>query len=433
MLCCFLFPRTFTYIKDNIGIVILFSSAVIRYLFTPMLLMCTGKMLSTLRPTTGSFRAACVIMALELIVVFALFDYIWTKHKKKIASISLDDMEPAGFKLSITGFVFLALLLLLFLLRGHASNVFSHLSTWFVRFNDRSELYTYDLIAFQVIKAIIVITLVSFFAKAFHKREGFSRWFYFILACLVAAANTYVFVYDARATLAELFLSTMYMLISFFPKAKGTLSRMFGVTGVLFVIMVFAESTMSYSVDTGFNGCFASSLAEVTELYVSGPSVVAKTIDTYSVVRSNMSIDVVWSDIIHGINIFSTVPFLRPLYNTASAETTNSLFKMSIGSYNYMMPNYALCNYYFSDILGWLFEIPLLALLFKFLSKMDVVKRKYNDAMFYYAVTYIEVETGMAFFSENAYLLVHVITGTTLWLVLFYYVNRFGSRFRLHT
>ena len=429
--CCFLFPRVFTYIQDNIGLVVLFSSIVIRYLLTPVMLTITGEMLPTLRPSVSSFRYASIIMSIELIVVFILFDYIWTKHKKRINDLSFSDDKPANFRLSVTGLAFLLFLLLLFLLRGHASNVFSHLSTWFTRFKDFSELYTYDLIAFQVIKSIVVLTLVSFFAKAFHKTSGFGKWFFFVLACLVAALNTYLFMYDARAALAELFLSTMYMLISFFPKARGALSKMFGLTGVLFVVMVFAESTMEYTSNTVWDMSFASKLTNMTELYFSGPSVVAKTIDTYSFVRSNMSIDVVWSDLIHGINIFSTVPFLRPIYNTANTEITNSLFKMSIGSYPYMMPNYSFCTYYFSDLFGWLFEIPLLACLFKFLTKMDLAKKKYNDAMFYYAVTYIEVEIGMAFFSENVYLLIHVITGTTIWLVLFFYINRFGNRFKL--
>ena len=163
------------------------------------------------------------------------------------------------------------------------------------------------------------------------------------------------------------------------------------------------------------------------ELYCSGPSVVAKTIDTYSYVRSNMSLAVIWSDFLNGVRIFSTVPFLRPLYNTAGADITNSLFKASIGNYPYMMPNYSFCTYYFGDILGGFFEIPLLAGLVMFLAKMDLLKKKHNDAMFYYAVTYIEVEIGMAFFSENVYLLIHVITGTTIWLVLFFYINRFGA------
>ena len=118
---------------------------------------------------------------------------------------------------------------------------------------------------------------------------------------------------------------------------------------------------------------------------------------------------------------------------TARGDITNSLFKESIGGYPYMMPDYSFCTYYFSNLFGWFFEIILNTLLIKFLCLIDLLKRKYNDAIFYYAVTYIEIELGMCFFVENIYLFFHVISGMVIWIIIFFYLNRIGKKNKKYT
>lgn len=431
--CCFLFSRTFRYWKDSIALTIIFVSIYVRYLVTPLLIALSGTCVSTFMPTPESYRIALVVQIFELVVTLAVIDYIWGRYKKRKRQITLinnnEERKPAEFKLTLFGFVFIFLLLFLVFSRGHLQNVLDHLSTWWSISTDSSDLYAYDMMAIDVAKSAIAITIISVLARFYHKTQSvFVRGVLFILAFAVGLASTVYYQYTQRTALVQLMLSVMAMMISFFPNKRRLLLMVFGVGGAAFVIYIFAIGSMQYEIG-GINDNLLEKAAKMAELYVTGPSMLAITRDRYDWVVSNMSISTYFSDIIHSIHIFGLFPVIRNINDLVSGiPTTNQLFVESLWGLTYILPNYSLCTYYVSSIFGWLLEIGSIVLTIKMVCMVDSKKYLYNDACYYYAMAYTEILLGQVVFVNNMFLFFHAFTSLPFWLLMFWAINKLGSR-----
>ena len=435
--CRFVFARTFQCWKDNLALTIIFASIYCRYLVIPLTISLSGTCLSTLNPSSSSYRMALFIQIFELFIALIAIDCIWLRYKRnqnKYATSVVwqnNNRIPADFRLSVLGFVFVIALILLVIVRGHMQNVFSHLSTWWSISSDTTDLYYYDLMAVDVVKNIIAITLISLFARVYHKSSSkFNRAVMLLLALLIGIASTMYFQYTQRTAIAQVVLSVLFMMLAFFPQKRKLMLAVFGIGGMFFVFYVFAIGTMRYEVG-GSNENIIERTSEILELYVTGPTMVAISRDNYSHIVSNMSIATGLSDILNTVHIFGLFPFLRGITGLVSEiPTTNDLFKASINGFTYVMPNYSLFTYYFSNIFGWLVEVVSIFGIIKVICEIDKRKNKFNDACYHYAIAYTEVILGQTLFVFNSFLLVHSFTSTPLWLLFFFYVNRKGNQLR---
>ncbi len=434
----FVFPRAHSYWKDNIGFIILFVSIWIKYLITPFLITLSQSTVNTLDPTVFSLRVSSLLAVFELYVTLFIVQHLWAKHKSRWNTetsyeVRRDDAEHATFKLYWTGVLFLLALFTLIAMRGHMSGVFSHLSTWFDQSADTSDFYTYDLVAFEVVKSGVVLIGISFFARRFYKTQSMGlRFIYFILALVIAIFNTYYFQYDQRTALTQLILATMFMFLSFFPSQRKLIIPVSVFFGVGLVIVVFLDGTMHYSIGQSVSNNFIAEISKLSELYVSGPTVVAKTLDTISSVRMHVSIETFCADIIRSMNFLSMIPFTRWITSSVNGiPTTNDLFKASIGNFNYILPNYTFACYYVSEVFGWLLEIIFIWATIKIICYIERKKAEHNDALYFYSFTYFETILGQAIFVNNFRLLWHSFTGLPFWLLIFAFFNNLGKNYKL--
>ncbi len=426
-LSVFVFGRAYTYWKDNIAFVIIFLSIAVRYFATPVLMVLSGSHL--FNPTAESFRVASIVYCYEIIVLLFCIDYFWTKHKAKRHKVVCElKRERADFELSWAGWLFLMMLLALVVVRGHLGNVFSHLSTWWNRFENNDVLYTYDLVAVEVIKSALVLSLVSFFAKLYYKNNGFLKILFLVLALCVAVSNTMLYQYENRTSIIQLFLSTMYLFISFFPHKKKSIVPLFVIGGTVLVGIIFYE--MNISTSSAKNSL--TSISKSAELYVTGPSMVAKTRDTYYLVREDFGLRNIWADFVKGFHFFDMLPFLRPIYRTAvSIPRTNDLFVASLDGSTCICPNYTFATYYASSYFGWLLEAVFILLIIKLICFVDDKKSRINDACFNYGFVYFELLLAQAVFVNNFFLLWHAFTMMPAWLLIFAWVNRWGRKTKI--
>ncbi|MBQ7171998.1 MAG: hypothetical protein IJR89_06960 [Clostridia bacterium] len=427
-----LFQKAFSYWKDSIALVLVFASVYIRYLITPLVMSVSGTCISTVTAQPQYYRLAVFVQIYELFVVLIAISFIWGKYRRKKTSDlsgTLIREKPAEFKLTFLGVVFVLLLALLVFSRGHISNVFSHFSTWWYISEDTTDLYYYDLMAIEVCKSIIAITLISALSKSYHKSNStFIKGILFSLALSVGIVVTMFYQYTQRTALAQLFLSVMIMLISFFPNKRRLLLVVFGVGGIAFVLYIFATGSMQFEFG-GKNDNFLEKTSKMAELYVSGPSVIAVTQERYDLIRSNMSLETYFSDLINSTHIFGLFPVLRGIVNlVAGIPTTNQLFVASLGGLTYILPNYSLWTYYSSSLLGWLFEAFAIMIAVKIMCFVDSRKYVYNDAFFYYGMAYTEILLGQSFFVNNTFLFWHAFTNLPFWLLMFWYINGLGNR-----
>ena len=432
----FLFVRAFSYWRDNVAFVIIFVTIVIRYLVTPILMTLSTTSLTLVSPSPEYYRLAIIIQVFELFATLIIIDYVWTRHKRRLSLANAEGTEikskKIDFKLTWVGFLFLVALTGLVVFRGHLSDLIDRYSTWWYISEDFSAIFFYDYISVEIIKAIVGVVLISFFARQFHKTEAFAdKCICYIFALVVGIAMTMIYMYDLRTALVQLIISSMVLLLAFFPGQRKLSLIIFGVGGGVLVAYVFASGSMQYELG-GSNDGFLSEMSKMAELYVSGPSMVAITQQNYSWVRDNMSLMTYLSDVITTTHIFGMFPFLRGITNlVADVPTSNNLFVESLGGLTYILPNYSLWTYYVSDVFGWIFEMFSIYAVIRVIGYVDEKKKKSLDGFYFYALAYVETLLGQAIFVNNTFLLWHAFTNLPFWLLIFAYVNNLGNKIKL--
>lgn len=431
--CSFLFCRVFSYRYDNIALIILFATIFVRYLVTPVLMSTFKSELSSVHPTPDYYRLAICIQIFELYAVMIILDSVWTRHRKR-KNLFVNSVYPniIDFKLSWLGALFLLAIFGIVLIRGHLGGLMNRYSTWWHISSDMSAIYYYDYIAVEIVKSVVGILLISFFARRYRKSiSKFKRAVYFMLAIAVSLGMTMFYMYELRTALVQLILASMAVMLGFFPNMKKILFIVFGIGGGVFVAYVFATGSMRNDGAEGSKGLFTE-LCKMAELYVSGPSMTAITQQNYEWVRENMSIMTYVSDIITSTHIFGMFPFLRGINNlVVGVPTTNILFVESLDGLTYILPNYSLWTYYATNIFGWLFEIISIYAIIRLIGYVDNQKKKDADACHYYALAYVEILLGQAVFVNNTFLLWHAFSGIPFWLLIFVLINKLGSKIRI--
>ena len=128
--------------------------------------------------------------------------------------------------------------------------------------------------------------------------SNFDKFVYYLLAMATGICMTMFYMYDQRTALAQLVISSMVVILAFFPNRNKITLTIFGFGGAVLVGLVFATGSMGYEVGKSNEGMLAE-LSKMAELYVSGPSMVAITQQEYSWVRGNMSFMTYISDFIN--------------------------------------------------------------------------------------------------------------------------------------
>lgn len=429
--CSILFFRAFTYWRDNVAFIIIFVTIFVRYLVTPLLMTFTESVLTTVRPTPENYRLAIFVQMFELFATLIIIDKVWTKHKKKTKRLAASNSKKVlNFELTWTGLIFLAALVALVLLRGRLPYLMNRYSTWWHISTDFSAVYFYDYISVEVIKSVVGITLIAFFARRYRNtQKNALKFLFYFLASAVGISMTMFYMYDQRTALVQLVISSMVILLAFFPGNKKLTQTIFVVGGGILVTYVFATGSMNYDVGGTVDDSMIGELCKMAELYVSGPSMVAITQQNYDSVRENMDFMTYMSDFITTTHIFGMFPFLRFINNmVAGIPTTNALFVQSLDGLTYILPNYSLWTYYVSTAFGWIFEIISIFVVIKVICYIDKKKNQNIDACFFYALAYTETLLGQAIFVNNTFLLWHAFTNLPFWLLVFAFVNRVGKK-----
>lgn len=432
--CIVLYFRAFSYWRDNVAFIIIFMTIFVRYLITPVLMTLSESVLTTVRPSPEYYRLAIFIQVFELFATLTIIDKVWTRHKNRIRrSPTIKQNGKIDFELTWTGGLFLVALTALVLLRGRLPYLINRYSTWWHISDDYSAIYFYDFISVEVIKSVVGIVLIAFFARRYRNAQtNAGKLTFYFLAIAVGASMTMIYMYDQRTALVQLIISSMVILLAFFPSNKKISFAVFGIGGGLLVAYVFASGSMNYEVGGTNDGTTIGEFCKMAELYVSGPSMVAITQQNYDWVRDNMDFMTYVSDFITTTHVFGMFPFLRFINDmVAGIPTTNLLFVESLGGLTYILPNYSFWTYYVTDAFGWLFEILSIYVVVKVICYVDEKRKGNVDACFFYALAYVETLLGQAVFVNNTFLLWHAFTNLPFWLLVFALVNNIGKKIRL--
>lgn len=424
--CLLFFKREFSYSKTSLGLTILYSTILVRYLVTPLLMSVSQQVVDSITAGASDYRFALFVQVYELYVVMFCVKFIWPKHhyKKNILKRNIN-FSNYSFRFSKLGFLlFLALVFLLFG-RGHWGNILSHLSTWFHRDVNSDVLYTNDLIAFDVIKVVLFVLIVTFAKKMYIKTS--LKKLSILIAILGGILNTMYYLYSARTDLLMLFILSLIVLKYTFPQSKQFFYFLFGLGGVSFVVLVFLEGTMHYEVGSSIGSIQLGEFAKMAQLYTTGPSIVANAHMNYEIVSSRMDGLTYIKDLNTAFSFLSVIPFFRFIGDAASSGfSTIELYVQSLGGLAYIIPNYSLVSLYFGQIAGFLFHILVVFYTIKLIAFIERNLIKYTDLLYLYANFYIVVMFSMGIFVNNFILMFHSATNIPIWLLLFAIANKWG-------
>lgn len=431
-LTIFVFWTEYYYCANSFGLVILYASSFVRYVISPVLIVASNSVVSTIKARASDYHYAIFVEIFELFVVMIAIRLIWPHHlrkKQKVMETAFGD-ESISFRLTWTGFVFIIALVALVILRGHWGNIISHLSTWLVRVDNREDLFSYDMMAFDIIKTTIFILVVAAM-KRIYDRTSF-KVFPFIIAVVAGLANTMVYIYDERTDLAVLIITSFYVLKYAFPKKKKFLNAVFGVGGIVLVAMVFMEGSMQYVVGNSISSVSLSNYSQMAQLYTTGPSVIANAHMNYDSIKSKMDFMTYAKDAVSSCDLFTTVPFLRFVWNwVKDGSSTVELYISSIGGLSYIIPNANLASLYVGDVLGWILEVFFIYWNIKLLGFFERIMSKFGSLLQVYAGISIVTMVAMGIFGNNFQLMLHSFSSLPLWLLIFSYINEWGGKIKL--
>ena len=429
----FFFYKEYTYCRHSFGLVVLYASSFVRYVISPVLIVLSQSTVSTIHANNNDYLYAIIVEVFELLVTMTVIRVIWPKHlRRKKQAIEQNHYDPDSitFHLSWTGFAFVVLLTGLVLMRGHLDNIFSHLSTWFYRVENKESVYGYDMMAFNIVKTVLFLLIVSGMKYIYGRIN--QKNIPVIIALAAGILNTMFYEYRERTDLALLVIATFFVLSYAFPRSKKVLGYIFGIGGVALVALIFMEGTLHYKVGSSISTVNIADYSKMAELYTTGPSVLANARMIYEEMRHSMTFMTFAKDVVKSFDPFSTLPFLRFVLNAVSGSPSSvELYVTSIGGLAYIIPNHSLASLYVGDVLCWLLEPVFIILNIKLLGWFERKIYSISDLAQVYAITSIVTMVGMGVFCNNFQLMLHSFSSLPLWLLIFSYVNNIGNKISL--
>ena len=425
-----IFGREFSYCKDSFGLTILYLSGAVRYVVTPILIALSASTVSTLRADSSDYSYAIIVELFELLAVLLTICFLWPRHMKKKEKIIISsnyDLNHISFRLSWTGVLFVGVLLILLLMRGHWDNIISHLSTWFYRVNNKDDLFGYDMMAFNIIKTVVFLVIVAIMKYIYDRTTIKALPVAFSL--VAGLLNTMLYEYSERTDLVVLIITSFFVLSYAFPRSKKLFLAIFGVGGLSLVAMVFMEGTLHYEVGSSIGSVQLSDYSKMAELYTTGPSIIANAHSNYESMRSQVNYLTYLKDFVSSIDVFSTIPFFRFIPNAVSEGSSSvELYRSSIGGLAYIIPNHSLATLYVGDVFCWVLEPIFIVLNVKLLGWFERTMFKIHDLAQVYACISIITMVSMGIFCNNFQLMIHSVSSLPLWLLIFSYINNLANR-----
>ena len=419
---------TIIFIADDICIILLLATMVLRYAVSPLLMSLAHSTVPGLICSYGSYVYAIVISLTELIAaMFGLKMYFGRKNRME-AKNALAKNE-IGLKTTLVGLIAFWAVVILVVLRGYIPNVIAHTSVLLHVVRNVDDVYTFDMNCLVALKAIVFLVIAN---GCYQRYKVSKNAIWFIIACAAGVLNVIFYDYTQRALLMEIGIATVVVLNLLFPNFKKTVRLLFGL-GVLVVISsLFLINTLHF--DDGLavvvdNQSELVSLSTSVEVYSNGITNMAYSLETYSNASRSVSISTFYAEIIKNLG-FLRFPVLRNILAAVShiPETTSIWHTVLPTSYQgFIIPPIAQANYYFTPYFGWIIDILYFLGIIKLMAYFRFKMIKEYDVVYKYIWTFYEILCSLCF-CYNARIMLHTFTYIPMYILIIYFFNKFGKK-----
>lgn len=430
-----LFWDLFSNWKENVGTALITISSILRYVVTPLLMSLSQHSVAYINAQSSSYRISIFVMIYELFLVLFVWKLVRNHFKKKqfMADTGMVEESEDTFRVTWVGFLFCGFIVLMLILRGNLSNVFSHFSFLTTYSSDTSDVYTYDRTFVYLLKSFAFIAIASKMGRVAKQNKSL-RGICLLIAIVAALVNTAFYDHTSRSILVEFIVSSLFVLIYCFPEKKKMLMTVFSIAGFMLVSTVFMFGTLqsTWSTLRGSSHIFER-ISEMGELYANGTSTIAHAIETYPTAHNALGIENFIGEILKSIG-FITFPGFRNIYYAFSnTPTAASFFMSSLLGKGFILPPIGFALYYGDIFFAFPFSVINAYICIWALYKIDSNKYKMSrDSGTIYVITYAEIICGMSLFVNNITIMIQGLTEIPLLMLLMLWINKLAYRIVIH-
>lgn len=430
-IACFMSKRILIFAKNSLGLLLLCSLLILRYLVSPFLIAQSRELVTGLSLTTEAVHYAIIIMIFELFTVVISINFVW---KEVQPTREVDMPMPNGAKLSWLGSMIILLISVTVLQRGTLPNVIEHLSFGLNFRFSRTDLKTYDMSAVLTIKTMLFLVLVSWLSGKYHKtRQTFRKGVYFFLAFCLCILNSIIYDANNRATMVMGAMASLTVLISFFGDRVKKYLPIVAVLGSIFVWTLFSYGTLGVKSGESLLGRqgYIGLLSRVAELYSNGISTLAHSYNMYGSITSKMTVSTYISELIKSNNIFTLPGFWVVGDWVRNIPSIQKLFNDTLQpGQAYILPNAGLAMYLGNRDLGILIDIVFHYLTVYSIFSFHKRKEMSKDISYRYLYSYCEMICAFTFMN-NIMIAIGLITDLPVLLYVLLSLNNLGHKIKV--
>lgn len=407
--------KTSMYIINNIGLLGLNITLIIRYVITPFFMWFNGHSIGRgATPSAGNYQVAVLLMIFELIVIFITIELLSNKFYKKGEQSTFE--PEIKVNKNFIGSIFLFITLIVILLYPSLLERYSFVLTA-TEYNKKSELNLpfgslFPLMV-QFASMLLTITIVNKLYKLYRKKRR---------PLLVYTSIFIIFVFSSfivgtsRFSMILPMVTGMYLITRLYPKYNNMIYSSFGLIMILFVTMstlVKQFGTTLATIDNSIQDV-TSSISSSLQVYFSGIHNIAIAVKTKELFNDDIDFGLIFGDLFSNVMLISE----KFLSNFGGSKMFNYAFYNDSISTDQILPLIGQGYLYF----GFFFSSIFIFIIIYFMMYFDKKSRKAKTVFEIYIYAYIAVRFGL-YSMSNAIILNSFLINYFLLLLLIIKLN----------
>lgn len=327
--CAFIFQDIIEYHRGGMGLKILYTISIARYLVLPIVTCYAG----TFSYAHGKFDAwmymyAIIIQCVELIVICITIKLNYNKEKRRF--FKKNSLRNDYNTLSGGGMIVVSLAVALISIRGVNRMLNSMRFGIISEALDEESRYGYDIWLAQTMMAFFAIVVVDFFKK---KNETSNSFFNSIIPAVVVAITCLIVFGNNRTMIIYYAFCGLLILTKAFPKQK----KLFYYTVIpsCFVVLLSFSLLKQFHIDLTGKSNYVPKTIDVKSIqrdltaYLCGTESIAKCLHLFEINGDKMSLFTIFADIVNKTSILG-LPGLNSIVKLFSDVPTSYSLAMNL-------------------------------------------------------------------------------------------------------
>lgn len=288
-ICILFFSKIIDYHKDGVGLKILYSIILIRYILSPVLIAITDGAVGNgwIGSSSEGYQFAVLVSVIELLICCLTISLCWRKYFPKFQAQAFNDRDVTK-SLTIGGLFLILMGIVLVFVRG----IEGVASTFgFLLLDNKYQadyVDSYSIVYVQVIKSFLFVCILVWANKNYKKTNLF---LWPLIAGIATFLNISTYFGYNRSSIFETAVASIFTLYAAFPKLKRVFTILLVpvAAGVLFSLILIKQFGVNTQTVGQFDFLSLSGVSNTLEIYTNGMWPLATSYDAVSWLQNRIS------------------------------------------------------------------------------------------------------------------------------------------------